>query len=69
MFQIAMQPSQLAKKPDQTSFVLSPVSAQARLKRNRSELPLRFRTQPRVVCDLILDSMQLSISDVSTCHI
>lgn len=46
-------------------FVLSPVSARAHIKRNRSEQPLRSRTQPRVVCDLHLEEVPLSLTDVS----
>ncbi|XP_069683777.1 intermembrane lipid transfer protein Vps13D isoform X2 [Periplaneta americana] len=44
-------------------FVLSPVSAQAHIKRNRSEQPLRSRTQPRIVCDLHLEEVPLSLTD------
>lgn len=46
-------------------FVLSPVSAQAHVKRNRSEQPLRSRTQPRIICDLHLEEVPLSLTDVS----
>lgn len=46
-------------------YLLSPVSAQARLKRDRSETPLRTRSRPRLVCDLIWDEVSLSIIDVS----
>lgn len=46
-------------------FVLSPVSAQAHVKRNRSEKPLRSRTQPRIICDLHLEEVPLSLTDVS----
>jgi vacuolar protein sorting-associated protein 13D len=47
-------------------FVLSPVSARAYIKRNRSEQPLRSRTQPRIVCDLHLEEVPLSLADVSS---
>jgi len=47
-------------------FVLSPVSAQAHIKHNRSEQPLRSRTQPRIVCDLHLEEVPLSLTDVSS---
>jgi vacuolar protein sorting-associated protein 13D len=47
-------------------FVLSPVSAQAYVKRNRSEQPLRSRTQPRIICDLHLEEVPLSLTDVSS---
>ena len=46
-------------------YVLSPVSAQAHVKRNRSEQPLRSRSQPRIVCDLELEEVPLSLDDVS----
>jgi vacuolar protein sorting-associated protein 13D len=46
-------------------FVLSPVNAQAHVKRNRSEKPLRSRTQPRIICDLHLEEVPLSLTDVS----
>lgn len=47
------------------SYILSPVHAVAHFKRNRSEKPLRSRTHPRVVCDLLLDQVPLSLTDVS----
>ncbi|CAB3365707.1 Hypothetical predicted protein [Cloeon dipterum] len=62
LFSAAMQTAMEACKPE--SFVLSPVSAQARLKRNRSELPLKSRNQPRIVCDLMLETIQFSVTDV-----
>lgn len=46
-------------------YVISPVSAQAHLKRDRSETPLRTRSRPRLVCDLILNEVQLTLNDVS----
>ncbi len=46
-------------------FVVSPVCAQAHLKRDRSETPLRTRSRPRLVCDLILNEVQLTLDDVS----
>lgn len=46
-------------------YVVSPVSAQAHLKRDRSETPLRTRSRPRLVCDLILEEVQLTLNDVS----
>jgi Vacuolar sorting-associated protein 13, N-terminal len=60
--QAAMQTSMQLSKPD--TFILAPVSAQARLKRNRAELPLKSRSQPRIVCDLILETLQFSITEV-----
>lgn len=49
------------------SYILSPVHAVAHFKRNRSEKPLRSRTHPRVVCDLLLDQVPLSLTDVQYC--
>lgn len=45
-------------------FVISPVSAVARLKRERCEQPLRSRTRPRFTCQLSLDEVPILISDV-----
>ncbi|XP_063232383.1 intermembrane lipid transfer protein Vps13D [Bacillus rossius redtenbacheri] len=45
------------------SFLLSPVSAQARLKRNKSNQPLRSKTKPRVVCDVEFQEVPLSLTD------
>ena len=47
------------------NYLISPVSAQAHLKRDRSETPLRTRSRPRLVCDLILNEVQLTLNDVS----
>ncbi|TRY62990.1 hypothetical protein TCAL_03981 [Tigriopus californicus] len=44
-------------------FILNPVSAQAKLKRDCSERPLNSRKTPRVVCDLELDCIPLEITD------
>lgn len=44
-------------------YIVSPVSAQAKLKRDRSETPLRTRSRPRLVCDLVLEEVSLSLSD------
>lgn len=49
----------------QHRFIMHPVSAQARLKRDRSEAPLRTRSRPRIVCDLILNEVRLTLNDVS----
>lgn len=46
-------------------YLLSPVSAQAHLKRNRSEHPLRNSDSPRIACDLQLDEVPLQLVDVS----
>lgn len=55
------------KSSMQHRYVISPVSAQAHLKRDRSETPLRTRSRPRLVCDLILNEVQLTLNDVSFC--
>lgn len=47
-------------------YILAPVSAQAQLKRNRSEQPLKSTDSPRIVCDLSLEEVPLSLVDVST---
>lgn len=49
----------------QHRYVVSPVSAQAHLKRDRSETPLRTRSRPRLVCELLLSEVQLTLNDVS----
>lgn len=46
-------------------FLVAPVSACARLQRNRNELPLRSAATPRIVCDLNLDQVPLKLVDVS----
>lgn len=46
------------------NYLLQPVSAQAQTKRNRSEQPLRSRTQPRITCDLKFHQVRLSLTDV-----
>lgn len=46
-------------------YIASPVSAQARFKRDRSEMPLRTRSRPRLTCDLVLNEVQLTLNDVS----
>lgn len=45
-------------------FIIKPVSAQAKLKRDRSETPLRTRSRPRLTCDLIWNEISLSINEV-----
>lgn len=47
----------------QHRYVISPVSAQARFKRDRSEQPLRTRNRPRFVCDLVLNEVSLTLVD------
>ena len=45
--------------------ILSPVNARAHIKRDRTERPLRSINKPRIVVDLLLDEVPLSITDVS----
>lgn len=47
----------------QHRYVISPVTAQAKLKRDRSENPLRTRNRPRLVCDLVVNEMSLTLVD------
>lgn len=47
----------------QHRYVVSPVTAQAKLKRDRSENPLRTRNRPRLVCDLVVNDMALTLVD------
>lgn len=49
----------------QWKYLLSPVSARAHIKRDRSENPLRSTARPRIVLDLQLDQVPMSITDVS----
>lgn len=44
-------------------YVISPVTAQAKLKRDLSENPLRTRNRPRLVCDLVVNEMSLTLVD------
>lgn len=50
-------------------YILSPVNARAHVKRDRSQRPLRSIARPRIVIDLHLDQVPLSITDVSTIKI
>lgn len=65
-----LQATELAAAMNSTSerqhkYLVAPVSACAHLQRNRSEQPLRSKDTPRVVCDLTLDQVPLSLVDVS----
>ncbi|XP_065212498.1 intermembrane lipid transfer protein Vps13D isoform X2 [Planococcus citri] len=44
-------------------YILQPICAEAHIKRNRSAVPLRSRTQPRIICDLQLQNFLISITD------
>lgn len=52
-------------KKGKHKHILSPVNAQAHIKRDRSERPLRSISKPRLIVDLLLDQVPLSIIDVS----
>ncbi|KAJ3643178.1 hypothetical protein Zmor_025903 [Zophobas morio] len=58
---ISMSPNQTSKQI--RHYILAPVSSQAHVKRNRSEQPLRSSDTPRLVCDLILDQVPLTLID------
>lgn len=47
------------------NYLIPPVSAQAHMKRNRSEKPLRSQDTPRIVCDLILKEVPIILLEVS----
>ncbi|XP_058797313.1 intermembrane lipid transfer protein Vps13D isoform X2 [Phymastichus coffea] len=51
-------------KKQSKSYILLPVSAKAHVKRDRSERPLRSAHKPRIVVDLSLDKVPLSLTDV-----
>lgn len=51
------------------SYILSPASARAFIKRDRSEKPLRSINRPRIVLDLSLDKVPLSITNVSSINV
>ncbi|XP_012530446.2 vacuolar protein sorting-associated protein 13D isoform X2 [Monomorium pharaonis] len=44
--------------------ILSPVNARAHIKRDRTERPLRSINKPRIIVDLLLDEVPLSITDL-----
>ncbi|XP_031630682.1 vacuolar protein sorting-associated protein 13D isoform X2 [Contarinia nasturtii] len=62
-FEELVQNFQQWKTATKHEYIVSPVSAQARFKRDRSEMPLRTRSRPRLTCDLILNEVQLTLSD------
>lgn len=64
-FEELAQSFQKWKTSSKHEYIVSPVSAQARFKRDRSEMPLRTRSRPRLTCDLILNEVQLTLCDVS----
>ncbi|KAK4875461.1 hypothetical protein RN001_011883 [Aquatica leii] len=50
-------------------YILPPVSAEAHLKKNRSERPLRSSDTPRFVCNLTLQEVPITLVDVQYNHI
>lgn len=50
---------------DSHRYIVSPVSARARVRRERTELPLRSRTRPRLAAYLSLDTVLLDLTSVS----
>ncbi|CAM9309859.1 unnamed protein product [Lampetra planeri] len=51
-----------APSPAGRVWLLSPVSAEVRVTRNRSALPLRSRDIPRLQCHFLTDSVQLTLT-------
>ncbi|XP_016844832.1 vacuolar protein sorting-associated protein 13D isoform X2 [Nasonia vitripennis] len=51
-------------KKQSRCYILSPVSAKAHVKRDRSERPLRSANKPRMVVDLSLDQVPLSLTNI-----
>lgn len=51
------------KNKSQSHYIIKPVSAQAKLKRDRSEAPLRTRSRPRLTCNLIWNEIYLSLKE------
>lgn len=51
------------KEKGNHEFIIKPVSAQAKLKRDRSETPLRTRNRPRLTCDLHWNEVSLSLNE------
>ncbi|KAK9746972.1 Vacuolar sorting-associated protein 13, N-terminal [Popillia japonica] len=58
---VAMSPGQSSRHNQY--YILAPVSAQAKIKRNRSERPLRSNDTPRIVCDLQLDEVPMTLDN------
>ncbi|CAH0555796.1 unnamed protein product [Brassicogethes aeneus] len=56
-----MSPNQTLKNT--RNYIIPSVSAHARMKRNRSEKPLKSTDTPRIVCDLILKEVPITLID------
>lgn len=50
-------------KESNYEYIIKPVSAQAKLKRDRSETPLRTRNRPRLTCNLNWNEISLSLNE------
>ena len=53
-----------AKEATESQYVLSPVNATVTMKRNCVNKPLNSKKQPRVIANLQLDTLRLSLSDL-----
>lgn len=53
----------IIKESSNYEYIVKPVSAQAKLKRDRSETPLRTRNRPRLTCNLIWNEISLSLNE------
>lgn len=51
---------------DLHDYLLEPVSAEAKISRNCQSEPLKSHQTPRISCDLLLDKIPLTLTDVST---
>lgn len=51
---------------DSHNFILPPVSAEARIKRNRSSDHMHSSKHPRIICDLQLETVSILLTDVSS---
>jgi vacuolar protein sorting-associated protein 13D len=51
------------KSNTQHQYIIKPVSAQAKFKRDRSEIPLRTRSRPRLTCNLFWNEIYLSVKE------
>lgn len=49
--------------PQKHQYILEPTSAQAKMKRNASALPLRSRQMPRFVVDVHVEKIPLSLEE------
>lgn len=59
--EISLSPGPVLKSHE---FILAPVNAEAHLTRNCSVKPLRSRFSPRIICDIHLQKIPLSLSEV-----